>query len=162
LKPKRSNAIAEKQVIQLCPMRFKVFCPKSWDSLEPLAYPRTKHCQTCNQTVYLCVSDEETLQHAEQGHCVARTIPRVDSATDDSENYVLGEPDAKWLRKKVAKERAKREVEERATREINIGEALRDGHFTARRCQACHYPVAKWYDACRICGGSTFYEGVKW
>ena len=143
-------------------MRFKVFCPKSWDSLEPLADPQTKHCQTCNQTVYLCVSDEETLQHAEQGHCVARSIPSVDSATADSESYFLGEPDAKWLRQKVAAERAKREVEERAALEVAIGEALRSGHFTARRCQACHYPVAQWYDACRICGGSTFYEGVKW
>ena len=108
MKPKRSNATAEKQVIQLCPMRFKVFCPKSWDSLELLADPQTKHCQTCNQTVYLCVSDEETLQHAEQGHCVARSIPSVDSATADSKSYFLGEPDAKWLRQKVAAEQAKR------------------------------------------------------
>ena len=67
---------------------FRQVCPKQWDALTPTEDAGVRHCGECKQHVYLCLTDEETLDHARAGHCVARVIP------DESElgSMILGRP----------------------------------------------------------------------
>src|SRR5215475_6768376 len=86
------NPVKEEARVQVCGLMFKRQCPLKWENLAATADPRVRHCRTCEREVYFCASDEETLAHAGQGHCIAR------EASPYSELRLVGEPDRDWLR----------------------------------------------------------------
>jgi hypothetical protein len=102
--------------------------------------------------VYLCTSDEETMQHAEQGHCVARAtpsssevFPKIVSGKSIIDSLRENPPtDAQWAALKIWE------------RERNIARALDDWQFSERRCTACGYPVADWLAVCGVCRSKEF------
>ena len=141
----------EETTIRLCGLKYKRQCPLKWESLAATADPGVRHCRTCDREVYFCASDEETMAHADEGHCIARAAPHP----SELPMLVLGEPDAEWLR---ANRPTLRQVEaERiASRESRVNTALDNLHFTPRRCSACGYPVPSWWRECRVCSGTDF------
>ena len=132
-----------KRTIRNCPLPiFRRVCPQQWEALTPTDQPSVRHCGQCNENVYLCSTDDETLSHARAGHCVARLIP------DDSELPVvyLGMPTH------VPPTTAEQEEATRlADRERWIDYALKNLSAT-RSCPRCHYPVQSWRTSCRVCG----------
>lgn len=58
-----------------CSDEFEFVCPRQWGDLEATEQEGVRHCQECNERVYLCTSAEELREHAEQRHCVARPTP---------------------------------------------------------------------------------------
>ncbi|WP_394844930.1 hypothetical protein LZC95_48770 [Pendulispora brunnea] len=54
-------------------LRFAYPCSKTWDTLEPTAMPKERHCQECGHSVYFCTSAEEASQRARQGQCISVT-----------------------------------------------------------------------------------------
>lgn len=59
----------DKQEFLNCEMAFE--CPKNWLELEPTANPKVKHCNTCNQNVHLCTTQEEMDKAIEDLRCIA-------------------------------------------------------------------------------------------
>ena len=141
----------EETTIRLCGLKFKRQCPLKWENLSATTDPRVRHCPTCDREVYFCVSDEETMAHADEGHCIARNAPHP----SELPMIVLGEPDAEWLRAHRPTPRQE-EAGRISSRELRVNAALDNLRFTSRRCSACGYPVPSWWHACRVCGGTDF------
>lgn len=130
------------KTIRTCAVRVETPCPKRWDALEPTHEDGVRHCSACQSLVYLCVSPEETLEHARRRHCIAREEP------DPSElpRMVLGkatvvetEPDRELARQLSRRERA-------------IDRVLRAGvDDETRKCPACGYPVPASRVHCFVC-----------
>jgi len=55
-----------------CPMSYE--CPKDWFELTPTNKAEVKHCDTCNQEVYLCLEQEELNERIAGSVCVAYFI----------------------------------------------------------------------------------------
>src|SRR5436305_13940628 len=69
-------ALKTKRTIRNCPLPvFRQVCPREWEQLALTEDASVRHCAQCNQDVYLCSTDDETLNHARAGHCIARLIP---------------------------------------------------------------------------------------
>ena len=145
------NKMLEDKLIRLCGLKFKRQCDLDWDKLDPGNSDREKNCKICNRTVYLCETDEETMDHADQGHCVARAIPNISEVP----LVVFGEPDAEWLRANQQNPKL-REAAKRYNREQAINDALDNLTFTSRRCESCGYPFPSWWKCCRVCGSTVF------
>ncbi len=64
-----------KIAIRNCPPPFRFTCEKSWEGLEPTDQEGVRHCDSCNENVHLCETDAAMLDHARQGHCVAKYMP---------------------------------------------------------------------------------------
>ena len=141
----------EETIIPLCDLKFKRRCPLKWENLFATADPRVRHCQSCDRDVHFCASDAETIAHAEEGHCIARSVPHPSELS----RVALGEPDAKWLRENPTTP-LQEEAGRVASRELRINDALANLRYTSRRCSACGYPVPSWWQACRVCGGTDF------
>jgi len=119
-------------------------CPKRWEALAQTPDPDVRHCETCNQPVHFCSTDEQTLEHARAGHCVAREVP------DRSElaPIVLGRPALPSVETVE-----QREARARFTREREIDDILAwDLGAYDRSCPTCGYPVPNFRPSCRICG----------
>lgn len=43
----------------------------AWDDLDKTASPNARHCSRCDETVYLCKTAEDFVEHSRQMHCVA-------------------------------------------------------------------------------------------
>ena len=138
--------------IRNCGLKFKRQCSYLWDNLEPTDEGAVRYCNTCTRNVYLCVTNEETLWHAEQGHCVARPVP------DSSEGagVFLGEPDPEWERANLAVTEQQEEASRLIGLERAIDNALENITITSRRCVLCGYPMPFWWKTCRICGSAEF------
>ena len=131
------------RTVRNCPLPvFRKVCPRTWDALTPTTQSTVRHCQQCNQSVYLCVSDEETLDHAKAGHCIARELP------DNSELPVmyLGQP-----RVQPVPTPEQDEALRRLHRERGIDDALKNVNAT-RACAECGFPFPSWRSRCRVCG----------
>ncbi|MDB5296683.1 MAG: hypothetical protein JWO31_2666 [Phycisphaerales bacterium] len=132
-----------KRTIRNCPLPvFRQVCPKTWESLTPTDQASVRHCAQCDQNVYLCSTDKETLGHARAGHCVAREIP------DSSElpAMYVGQPTY------VPPHTAEQDEALRLThRERGINDALKNLR-AIRSCPRCHYPSPSWRTDCRVCG----------
>ena len=131
------------KTIRNCPTRwFERICPLKWEALERTAEDTQRFCGSCDRLVYLCSTDEETLEHARAGHCIAREIP------DESEmpEMYLGEP---------VDPSPTTESQEKAfgwaMRERGIDDALKN-MGAPRACPECSYPVQTWRSECRVCG----------
>jgi hypothetical protein len=137
----------QESIVRICGLKFKRQCPLNWNALGPIADDSSRHCDTCDRSVFLCTSDAETMFHAERGDCIARSVPTA----SELPKIVMGEPDVEWLRANQPTA-PQQEALQRKQRERNIDDALNNLRFTAVRCAACGYPVPSWWDACRVCG----------
>jgi len=52
-------------------------CPKDWFELSPTNKSGIKHCNTCNQNVYLCKTQEEINEQLIRGVCIAIFKPHM-------------------------------------------------------------------------------------
>jgi hypothetical protein len=143
--------VKEETTVRLCSLKFKRQCPLEWDNLVATTDSRVRHCEACDHHVYFCATDEETMAHADQGHCVARSAPH----RSELPMIVLGKPDAEWLRAHRSTP-LQEEAGRIASRESRINDALDNLRYSSRRCSACGYPVPSWWHACRVCGGTDF------
>ena len=128
-------AVKTNRTIRNCPLPvFRRVCPQQWAALAPTDQPLIRYCGQCNQNVYFCSNDEETLAHARAGHCIARELP------DHSELPVMyvGEP------KNVPPITPEQEEALRLKhRESGIDDALKNLR-SKRSCPRCHYPSPSW------------------
>lgn len=134
------------RTIRNCADVFRKVCPLSWDELIATSDASIRHCEKCNRSVFLCDSDEETISHAEAGHCIARAIP----ADSELPLVYLGEPKSPrnpppWT-----------SDQEKAVRlrswERGVDSALKDFKYSTRKCPQCRYPVPNWRLTCHVCG----------
>jgi hypothetical protein len=131
------------RTIRNCPLPiFRRVCPERWEKLTPTGDATVRHCDQCNQEVYLCTTDEQTLSHARAGHCIAREIP------DESEvpGIYLGRP--KYVPPTTPRQE---EALRLSRREDGIKDALKNVR-SPRSCPRCHYPAPSWRTVCRVCG----------
>ena len=57
-----------------CQDAFEFQCPKTWNSLMKTSGDGIRHCEVCNQNVYLCLTPEDFIRSGKLGRCVA--IPK--------------------------------------------------------------------------------------
>ena len=60
--------------ISNCESMFRFRCPMLWRELAPTASADVRHCAACDRDVFLCTTDEEAVEHAKVGHCIAREV----------------------------------------------------------------------------------------
>jgi len=135
--------VKTKRTIRNCPLPlFRQQCPRQWDELTPTEDKSVRHCGQCNQHVYLCSTDEETLSHARAGHCIARVIP------DGSELPPMFLGQTKYVPPTTPEQK---EALRLTHRERGIDDALKNLN-APRSCPRCHYPAPSWRTSCRACG----------
>lgn len=130
-------------MIRNCLPVFRLVCPQRWEALAPTEEPGVRHCDRCDQRVYLCSSDEETIAHARAGHCIAREMP---NASELPRVYV-GRPVSVAP---VTPEQA--EALRVMRRERGVDDAIRNARRSSRCCPRCQYPAPAWRVECRVCG----------
>jgi hypothetical protein len=132
------------RTIRKCPVRMKLVCPRTWQGLQPTADSNVRHCAQCDQDVYFCRTDQETLRHARAGHCIAREEP----AEGECGEAVLGIPEESSL------PTPEQELANQwRLREQGISEVLNHGPFEGERdCPRCAYPVPGFRKTCYVCG----------
>lgn len=139
------------KTIVRCTLLSRPQCPKSWDALAPTGVEDVRRCGACGDDVYFVRSDEETIAHAELGHCIARERP------DASElpNLVIGLPRLVPSKPTPPTPEQARAVawvvRERGIENAIVPSAMRSG----KRCAACGYPTPSFKDDCYVCGQST-------
>ena len=59
-------------LIENCSVEFKFRCPQRWDALEPTSDPGVRMCAECEREVFFCETDQQAVDHARKGDCIAR------------------------------------------------------------------------------------------
>jgi hypothetical protein len=59
-------------LIENCWVDFKYRCPQRWDALEPTSKPGVRTCSECKREVFFCETDQDAVDHARKGDCIAR------------------------------------------------------------------------------------------
>lgn len=137
------------KVIARCTILSRPRCPRSWDALAETGVPDVRRCGACGDDVHLVRTDEETIRHAELGHCIAREVP--DPSELPVHQWVLGEP--RITDPEPEPTPRQREAEAWALRESGIASAiLPSSMLSGRRCPACGYPTPTFIDRCYVCG----------
>jgi hypothetical protein len=131
-----------KSTIRNCDTTFRFQCPKLWSELATTDTAHIRHCDTCNREVFFCKTDEETIEHAKAGHCIARELPDE----DELPHVYLGEPKDVPLPTSEQKQAAIWFGRERA-----IDDSIKNADAD-RSCPACNYPAPNWRVKCRVCG----------
>jgi hypothetical protein len=130
------------RTVRNCRDGFAFVCPKRWEGLAPTGDENVRHCPACNEDVFFCRTDEETLRRAKAGQCIAREMP------DGSElsPIVLGRPETPLVPTPEQEEagRAWR-------RERGIDAALENLKYAHRACPGCGYPMPDWKLRCTVC-----------
>lgn len=131
------------RTVRNCAVRMKFVCPKTWDELQPTTEPNVRHCPQCDESVYYCATDAETIAHARAGHCIARERPH----RCELPSVILGR--AAPLERTAEQQAAAR----LARREHGI-DTLLQGRVEgcSRDCLACRYPVPGFRRSCYVCG----------
>lgn len=124
-----SSFMKTELVVRNCPVEFRFVCPKTWERLTPTDSIDVRHCDQCQQQVYYCVTDEETIAHARAGHCIARKVP---DCSELANVLVIGQADE--IPKPTLKQE---EVEKAMSRESGILDAIRNAHRSTRACPEC-------------------------
>lgn len=62
-----------KPVAVLCELDFN--CPMQWEQLEKTEVESIRHCTSCKEDVTFCNTEEQVLQLAMRGECVAFSVP---------------------------------------------------------------------------------------
>jgi hypothetical protein len=128
--------------IRNCEITFRFQCPKLWSELTQTESPDTRHCSVCDCDVFFCKTDEETIEHAKAGHCIARVLPDDRRIPRD----VLGKPK---IVPKLTPEQE--EAEKEFARERGIDDSIKNADAD-RSCPQCNYPAPRWRLTCRVCG----------
>ena len=89
-----------------------------------------RHCSTCDRDVYYCTTDEETIEHARAGNCIAREIPN----DKDLPAVFVG-----MLKEPPARTPIQEEFARLAARERAINDSIKNAD-SDRACPACNYP----------------------
>lgn len=130
-----------KRTVRNCKDDFKFVCPQLWEKLERTEQESVRFCTQCREQVHFCRTDEETVRHAQAGHCIAREQPESTEVTA----VTVGRP--------AHPERPRRdEADEWNRREQGINKALADLKYAHRACPGCGYPWPDWTPTCRVCG----------
>lgn len=79
-----------------CSQAFDYQCPLEWDRLEKTGDPDVRHCETCDQDVYMCSSPAAFVANGSRGRCVA--IPAT-VVPNRANNEMMGRPSAETLRR---------------------------------------------------------------
>src|SRR5262245_14892750 len=119
------------KAVRNCTDPFKFVCPKRWEDLQATGQEGVRHCVACQQSVFYCRTDEETIRHANAGHCIARETP------ESPTSLTVGQPKPPLP-----------EEEARCRREAGIDLALRHVRDAHRECRQCGFPVPDWADSC--------------
>lgn len=129
--------------IRNCPPEFLFVCSRRWEELAPTGDERVRHCGHCDQDVYFCESDQETIAHARAGPCIARERP------DGSElpQLILGRATPTQ-----ATTPGQAAAEALQDRESGIDDAIHSAPSSTRHCPKFLYPAPNWRVACRVSG----------
>jgi hypothetical protein len=132
------------RTIRNCVVRMKLACPKTWEALRPTGEPNVRHCTHCDQDVYYCATDAETIAHARAGRCIAREMPHRSARPP----VIIGRA-AATIEPTAEQEAARRF----ARREHGIDTLLRGRiEGCSRDCPECGYPVPGFRQSCYVCG----------
>ena len=136
-----------KRTIRNCKDSFAFVCPREWDQLEKTERESVRFCSSCRKEVYFCSTDEQTIQAAKEGRCIAREIPAL--RLSDRREFVVGNP-------KLPEEVDRRTPEQIAAedqyyREQRIEIALKEASAASRSCPQCNYPVPDEKKYCIVC-----------
>jgi len=127
--------------IRNCESTFRFQCPKLWSELFPTERADIRHCDMCNCDVFLCKTDEETIEHARAGHCIARELP-----DEEQLPYLyVGQPNV------PVPTPEQHEAAKLFGRELAIDDSIKNAD-AGRSCPKCSYPAPRWRVACRVCG----------
>lgn len=74
-------------------VRFSFACPRRWASLSATADPRVRHCDGCQQQVFLCDSRQEAENRAHLGQCIAIPSSLAEGIRQDVCSMVTGRPE---------------------------------------------------------------------
>ncbi len=129
--------------IQNCLPMFRLVCPQLWEELTPTDESSVRHCGQCDQRVYFCTTDAETIAHAGAGHCIAREMP------DSSEMRAVYVGQPVGLPSETPQQA---EALRLILRERGIDDAIKNARSSSRSCPQCHYPAPDWRVSCRVCG----------
>lgn len=130
------------RTVRNCKVRMKVVCPRTWNDLAPMGREGVRHCFECGEDVHFCATDEETLAHARQGHCIAREEPDASQLP----RMIIGRP-----AEPVVITEAQRAAQRWRNRERGITHVL-DGRLdSSRDCPECGYPVQDFSKSCSVC-----------
>jgi len=72
--------------IRNCKVEFK--CPERWDELEEQDNPDTRHCNVCDENVFLCTTDAQIAEAIRLDRCVA--ISPASESNDEFEPHFVG------------------------------------------------------------------------
>lgn len=132
-----------KLTIRNCLPTFQFQCPKLWQGLAITADAGVRHCDACDKDVFFCKSDDETIQHAKAGHCIAREVPD----TVELGLVLVGIPISPLV---VTPDEQKAQAW--FSRENGIDDSIKNLDVSSRCCPSCGFPAPNWQIKCRICG----------
>jgi hypothetical protein len=133
--------------IRNCPPEFRDACSKKWDDLQPTDDPDVRHCTLCSQSVYFCKTDQETIDHARAGHCIARLTP--DSSELPPKISAFGRTNKVFEAPKPSASQL--EAQAWAMRESGITDFVQDTSVAGRNCPSCGFPVPGARKRCHVC-----------
>jgi hypothetical protein len=58
-----------------CPEAFELLCTKAWHGLQQTDNPQIRHCETCQEHVYLSSTPAEFVSNIQMGRCVSIPQP---------------------------------------------------------------------------------------
>ena len=134
------------RTIRNCDDVFAFRCPNEWAELKETDSETVRFCGTCEANVYFCSTDRETIDHAKQGHCIARAIPD-DSERDKPSFARRGRPASG----ETFAEPKEGEGEKLYQRELSVTRALQNLELGHRDCPGCGFPVVRGSTHCSVC-----------
>lgn len=126
--------ITKLTTVRNCDEIFTFKCPLDWSDLEETDQQKIKFCNQCENNVFLCETDEETIEHAKQGHCIARVTFNI------KKELTIGQ--TKLDPSEII-------AENRIRREEAINKALKID--SGKTCSRCSYPVEEESLDCQVC-----------
>jgi len=125
------------KTIRNCNFSFEFECPNVWENLAPTDQERVRFCGQCNEKVYFCENDAETIEHAIQRNCIARSEP-----ADPTAELTIGRPSIEQMTEQVLSGH-------RIRRERAIDESITLKEFSV--CPNCGYPKPVNTTRCELC-----------
>lgn len=88
----------EKYIAIACePVNWEFECPNRWEDLQGTVDESIRHCESCQQSVYLCTTIDQINRRARLGQCVAWVEQTVDDEGEVETRHFLGEVAATYL-----------------------------------------------------------------
>jgi len=126
--------ITKSITVRNCDEVFKFKCPLNWSDLRETEEENKRFCNQCENDVFLCKTDGETIDHAKQGHCIARVNFNI------KKKITIGQTklDPSEI---IAENRNRREEAITVALKVNSG----------KTCKRCSYPVNEDSLDCEVC-----------